>query len=207
MRSVRSVLWGALAILCVPVAQAQEGPATGFAFWTLISESNLTGLFGVTSTAIGSPQFVVGYQSSGFSLGLGIGVSKASDTDTDTGGESKSTVTSWQIGPSALINFWHSPDRMSRGNVVLEATYGKISISDKFTPAGGTASEQKGSGKVLGVRLGVGGDHFFGEHFGLGAEIGFEGTFVQDFEFDGSTGSEDLSITGAYGALRVTVAL
>jgi hypothetical protein len=115
----------------------------------------------------------------------------------------------WQIGPSALINFWHAPDRMTRGNVALEATYGKISATDKFTPATGPVPpEQKFSGNILGIRLGVGGDHFFGQHFGLGAEVGFEGTFLSDLknEDPANTGSSDLSTTGAYGALRAIVA-
>lgn len=212
MRSLRVVLCGALAIMTVPVAQAQGGgPATGFALWTRISGSDISGLTGLIGDAAGSPKFVVGYQGSGFSLGLGIRMNRLSETFKSTapgGGESKETITAWQLGPSALINFWHSPDRMTRGNLVLEATYGKITFKDEFS-FGGTSGESKASGKILGVRVGVGGDHFFGEHFGLGAEVGFEGTFISDFKDDDpmTTNSTDLSARKAYGALRVTVVL
>jgi hypothetical protein len=202
------VLLGALATLSAPMALAQnEGPATGFAISTRVSGSGGLDLSSLIGTSLGSPQFVVGYQGSGFSLGLAVGASKASETDKGTGGELKSTITTWQVGPSALINFWYSADRMSRGNVVLEGTYGKVTAKDEFTPASGTSSEQKISGNMLGVRVGVGGDHFFGRHFGLGAEVGFDGTFVSDLKDDdpANTSSTDLSTTGAYGALRATV--
>ena len=203
MKSLRIVLWGAFAMLSVPVAQAQDGgPATGFALWTRISGSNIHSLAG---SAVGSPQFAVGYQWSGFSLGLGVGLSTLRVTDTDAGSEQKTTATLWQLGPSALINFWHSPDRMTRGNVSLEATYGRVSATDKSSFSGSPTSERKASGGMIGVRLGIGGDHFFGEHFGVGTEVGFQGTFATDITEDGTTQSFDVSAKGAYGALRVTL--
>jgi hypothetical protein len=207
-------LCGVGALLCLPVTAAvaqDDGPATGAVIWTRIGAGNsLANLFSSSTAGLGVPQIVVGYQGSGFSLGLAVGLNKFSSTNTDPGGEFKSDLTVWQIGPSALINFFTTPDGMTRANAVLEATYGKVSDTDKFTPAPPVTGgfEDKFSGTVYGFRLGAGGDHFFGQHFALGAEVGFEGNFLKDLKEDGATDppTQDGSSIGVYGALRTTFA-
>jgi len=211
MRAFRVLLCGVGALLCLPLtaAVAQDGPATGAVVWARIPGSTLGGLFGSSAGSIGTPQLVVGYQAPTFSIGLALGINRFKEKDTDTsptGGTSEFTGTVWQAGPSALYNFAQSADGMTRSNVSGELTFGKISTSDKSTPTGGSSTETKMSGSVMGFRLGVGGDHFLGQHFGLGAEVGLEGTFVSGFGVDGATSSEDLSGVGAYGVLRTTFA-
>jgi hypothetical protein len=209
MKAFRSVLLGvALALLLVPSVRAQDAPATGFSIWTRILETNSVDLLGAalggSTSSSTSPTFVVGYQSNGFALGLAAGYSRLSLTDKSSSTEDKVTGTIWQIGPSALIHFWQAPGGMTRANVVVEVTFGQASASNKFT-SGGTTTEQKASGDVFGGRLGVGGDHFFGGHFAVGAEVGLEGTMLSGLQADGSTDSIDASSYGAYGALRATV--
>ncbi len=211
MRRISVLVYGVGALLCIPLtaAVAQDGPATGAVIWARIPGSSLGGnLASSSGSGVAVPQFVVGYQGGGWSLGLAFGVNKISETDTDSGGEFKTSGTIWQAGPSALINFWQAPDRMTRSNVALELTYGKVSVTDKFTPSGGTTTEQKFIGNLLGVRLGVGGDHFFGQHFGLGLEAGLEGTWLSDLkeDFVSDPPTQDLSAIGAYGVLRTTFA-
>ncbi len=217
MRTILTIacLLGTPGIAGPAVAAAQdEEPATGFALWIRAPGGSVPDLF---ASAAGAPQFAVGYSGERFGLGVGLGLVLARTTDKSSfmATESKSTVsaTLFQIGPSGWLDIWQSLDGRTRGNVAATVSVGRLSVSDKdeFTSAPGvppTINETSSSGTLLGLRVGIGGDHFLHPHFALGLEAGLQGMLALGIEEDEQPpgGSRiGLGANGTYATLRAKI--
>ncbi len=219
MQSLLSMacLMACLSTLGPHIAAAQEEqPATGFALWIRAPGGSVPDLF---ASAAGAPQFSVGYSGERFGLGVGLGLVLARSTDKSSfmATESKSTVkaTLFQIGPSGWLDIWQSLDGRTRGNVAATVSVGRLSVSDKdeFTSAPGAAptiTETSSTGTLLGVRVGIGGDHFLHPHFALGLEAGLQGMMALGIEEDqqppgGSIERVGLGANGTYATLRAKI--
>lgn len=198
---------GVLTLLSVGPAIAQDLPATGFAIWAKVPATTLQG---IAAGFAGSPQFALGYRGNRTSLGvaLGGGTLRVTDESTFSGQTSKETLTgtAFQIGPAFLWDFWQSQDRLTRGNLALGVTWGRVSLTNKDEFTGSPPSESKVSGTLFGYNVGIGGDHFIHEHFAIGLEGGFQGTIAAGLEEEGDPSQKaGIGGSGAYGGLRLTV--
>lgn len=200
-----------LAALQPPAALSQVvQPATGFAISVRIPNASLQEFF---STALGSPRFALGYRGKGWTWGMGLGLAelRASDKDSYGNWESKDSfrATLVQIEPSATADIWRSADSRTRGNLVVGLGVGRLSAVDKNTyrdfDGQLQTNESKSSGTLLGVRIGIGGEHFFDPHFAVGAEGGAQVSYALSVKGEGSTSSAGAAANGTYGALRITV--
>ncbi len=195
----------------VPTVEAQQEPATGFAFWVRAPGGALQDLF---SSGAGAPQFAVGYRGRRFGLGFGAGLTmlNQSDEDSFTGGTSKGelSLTMFQVGPSAWLDIWQSEDGRTAGSIVTTVSIGRLSASDKdeFTPTGGQPqiNEVKSTGTLLGVRLGLGGNHFLHRHFALGMEAGLQLLTAFGIEEEGFPDQKfGLGANGTYASFKIMV--
>ena len=208
-------LMACLSTLGPHIAAAQEEqPATGFAVWIRAAGGTVPDLF---ASVAGAPQFAVGYSGERFGLGVGLGLFVARSTDKSSfmATESKSTesATLFQIGPSGWLDIWQSLDGRTRGNLAATVSVGRLSVSDKdeFTSAPGVAptiNETSSSGTLLGLRVGIGGDHFLHPHFALGLEAGLQGMLAFGIEEDPLPpgGSRiGLAANGTYATMRAKI--
>lgn len=195
----------------VPSVRAQQAAphATGFAISARLAQSSVQEL---AASASGSPEFTVGYRGRRISIGVGLGFTRLRVTDRDEFNgdvsESTTTATLFQIGPDILVRIWESQDRRTQGHAALGVAWGRLSATDRDTFTGFPDSESEASGTLIGLRAGVGGEHFLGRNFAIGVEGGFQGTLARDIEEEGVMGQTvSVNAAGAYGALRVTVVL
>ncbi len=119
------------------------------------------------------------------------------------GSDDFSTVsgTVFQIGPAGWIDFWESPDGMTRGNVALGVTFGKLTLTSEDDFGG----KDEADGTLVNFNVGVGGDHFLSPHFSIGMEGGFQGAFALDLKEEGFDEELGLSASGLYGLLRTMI--
>lgn len=200
-----------LASLMPPVASTQDAqPATGFAISVRIPNASLQELF---ATALGSPRFALGYRGPRWTLAAGIGWAELRASDKDTFGQTESKdsfrATLLQLEPSVTADVWRSADGQTRGNLAVGLGIGRLSAveKDSFRDFNGQVqtSETKSSGTLLGVRVGIGGEHFLDPHFAVGAEGGLQVNYALGVKEEPSTSSAGAAVNGTYGALRVTV--
>jgi hypothetical protein len=199
-------------LLIVPAAAAAqtEAPATGFAMWIRASSASIRDL---ASSAVGAPQFTIGRRGDRLTIGLGLGLSVLRSSHRDTvGGETlqdREDATGFQVGPSAFVDIWRSPDGRARGQLALGIALGRLSVTrtDQFLgPSPGQVSTDitKTTGTLLGIHVALGVEHYLHPHFALGVEGGFQGTFALSMKREGSAETVGLGASGAYGALRAT---
>lgn len=213
---MRSIFLIVVLVLCLtniasPQAAAQsDAPiATGLAVWVRAPGGAIQDLF---SSAAGAPQFAIGYRGNRYGLGFGVGFTAVRISDEDSFADSRSkqesTLTMFQLGPSGWLDIWHSEDDRTRAHLAATVSIGRFSVSEKdeFSFGGQPAqvNESEANGTLIGIRIGIGGEHFLHEHFALGFEAGFQGIFVRDIEDDVSSNqSISLGANGAYSALRL----
>ncbi len=175
-------------------AHAQdEAPATGFALWLRMPVNSVRGSL---ASALATPEFAIGYRGESFGVGVGLGYLLISLTDDN----SKLSGSLYQATPSGWIDFWHSEDGRTRGNLAGGFGIGKLNLTaeDSFDTDKVTAT-------LLSFYLGLGGDHYLSRNFALGLEGGFQATFAKDIKEEGSVEDVSAAANGLYGLLRLMV--
>ena len=130
----------------------------------------------------------------------------------------------YQIAPTVLFDVWQSTDGRARANLIASVGYGRASYkvtddfeSCSFDPNTGADNcttqrdEASGGATLIPITLGFGGDYFLSRNFALGAEAGFQGTFVTGVDSKSNGTSENVD-AGAdseamYGVIRATLVL
>src|SRR5574341_2408279 len=206
MRTVTWILMGlGIATIQPPAATGQERqPATGFAVTVRLPNASLQELF---ATALGSPRFSLGYRGRGWTWGVGIGMAQLRASDKDSYGKDSFSGTLVQLEPSATADIWRSADSRTRGNFGVGLGIGRLWIVDTntyrdFFTGQVQTSQSKTSGTLLGIRIAIGGEHFFDPHFALGAEGGLHLSSALNVKEALSTSSAGAAANGTYGALR-----
>lgn len=205
----------AMAPMAVPVTPPESvGPATGFLVQARMqTQTSLLSIFG-------GPGFLLGYQGNRFAAGLGLGLTRLGVSSGDT----SVALTMYQIAPTVLFDVWQSTDGRARANLIGSVGYGRASydVSDDtqscfYDPNTGVDdcttehSKSTGGATLIPVTLGFGGDYFLNRNFALGAEAGFQGTFVTGVDSKSNGASENVD-AGAdseamYGVIRATLVL
>lgn len=126
-------------------AQDSESPATGFAMWVRFP---VVSVRHIAASITGNPEFAIGYRGERFGLGAALGLMMV------RGSDDFSTVsgTVFQIGPAGWIDFWESPDGMTRGNVALGVTFGKLTLTSEDDFGG----KDEADGTLVNFNVGMG---------------------------------------------------
>lgn len=189
-----------------------DAPATGVMLQARMqSQGNLLSLGG-------GPGFLLGYRGGMVALGLGVGLSRLSGSSE---GDSISG-TLFQLVPTALIDVWRSRDGRARANVLGGVGFGRGALKAEYAsedcvydPVTGsdncttTTEESKANATFIPVMLGLGGDYFLGRNFALGAEGGFQASFLASTKTEESGQQSDVDVSGgmqfAYSVIRATM--
>ncbi len=193
-------------------AELTDAPATGLMLQARMqSQGNLLSLGG-------GPGFLLGYRGGKVALGLGVGLSRLSGSSE---GDSISG-TLFQLVPTALIDVWRSRDGRARANVLGGVGFGRGALKAEYAyedcvydPVTGsdncttTMEESKANATFIPVMLGLGGDYFLGRNFALGAEGGFQASFLASTKTEESGQQSDVDVSGgmqfAYSVIRATM--
>lgn len=185
-----------------------EAPATGWALWVRAPGRSVQDL---VSSAVGAPQFTVGFRRPRLTLGLGVGFStvRSSDKDSFDDTEDRISATAFQAGPSGFMDIWHSTDQRVRGQIAAGIVLGRLSATetDQFRDFNGVlqTTTTKTTGTLIGFHAALAGEYFLHPHFALGVEGGFQGTFAVSIEEQGANETVGVGANGAYGALRAMI--
>jgi len=111
-----------------------------------------------------------------------------------------------QIGPTAIVDVWRSPDSRTCGNVSGGASIGRVRTSSHSSDTFGYSSDSKARGTVVSYHVALGADHFLSPHFAIGAEAGFARSHLSDLKDTvDPTDKTGFGAGGTYTALRVTL--
>jgi hypothetical protein len=165
------------------------------------------------ASGFGSPQFYVGYRGSRATVGLGVGMTVAgvSSTYVSRGQqvEDELSATMFQLGPAGSVDLWSSADGLTRGSIAAGVSLGRLSLveDDQWVDFHGVlrTEQYKFTGTLLGVFVGLGGDHFLHRHFAIGVEGGVRAHFALDLAEEDTNDQVGLSANGAYGAIKAMV--
>jgi hypothetical protein len=170
----------------------------------------------------GGPGFLMGYRGPSFALGVGLGLTRLGLSSKESGSDSASVVL-FQIVPTAMVDVWHSADGRARADLVGGIGYQRASFSSTTDSQTCTldstgrsicttkANKSSAGATLIPVMVGIGGDYFLSRNFAIGAEGGFQASFLTgvDSESNGVTRSIDASgdMELAYGVIRATLVL
>jgi hypothetical protein len=223
LRYLSAVLGGSLVIGWSTVAAAQSAnpppapveapdapPDSAF-----LLQARMQTTQSILSVAGIAPGVLLGYQLRGFALGVGFGLTRASVTTSSDGDSTSGTL--FQVSPTIIVDIWRSRNQLTRANLVGSVGYGQASITSTYesevcsTNSAGVQTcttretESKSSATLIPVQIGLGGDHFLGRNFGIGAEAGQQMLFASGLEANGRSVDGSASTQAVYGLLRMTL--
>ena len=212
------ILIVAVMAACVALASqaGAEGqvPAKGPMLQVCMPVTSLSSLAG---SAMGLPQFAVGFRMEALTFGLGVGLARAgySNKDSHDGFEHKYEVgaTLLQFSPQAAYDFWRSPDASTVANLKAAVHVGMLFYREKHEDhypfpyvSESYSHENTGSGTLLGFGLAVGGDHYLSPNFALGLEMGADGSYALGVhDKDNKNNKNGFATSIFYGAIRSTI--
>ncbi len=167
-------------------------------------------IFGIAG---GTAGFVLGKVMGGFAIGVGLGLTRLAYTYEGSGGI---TGTIFQVVPTGFFDLWQSANGNTKVDFVGSVGYGQASLtveSEEETcdyyydpPDCSTdTTETESSATLIPVAVGIGGNHFLGPNFALGAELGLQMLFVTGVESEGDSIDAEISSQAFYGLFRMSI--